>query len=66
MESTNRKLEKKPLFFHHAVDMKQPYAMTRPCFFLKFQRSNRQNALAMDSAKGKTGEKGCMAIALWR
>ena len=26
-------------------------------FSLKFQRNNRQNALAMDSAKGKTGEK---------
>ena len=28
-------------------------------FSLKFQRNNRQNALAEDSAKGKTGEKGC-------
>ena len=29
-------------------------------FSLKFQRDNRQNALARDSAKGKTGEKGCV------
>ena len=29
-------------------------------FSLKFQRNNRQNALAMDSNKGKTGEKGCV------
>ena len=35
-------------------------------FSLKFQRSNRQNALAMYPAKGKTGEKGCMSTALWR
>jgi len=26
-------------------------------FSLKFQRDNRQNALAVDPAKGKTGEK---------
>ena len=26
-------------------------------FSLQFQRNNRQNALAMDSAKEKTGEK---------
>ena len=66
MESTNRKLEKKPLF--------SPYCgyETTICydkailFSLKFQRSNRQNALAMYPAKGKTGEKGCMSIALWR
>ena len=35
-------------------------------FSLKFQRDNRQNALAVDPAKGKTGEKGCIFIALWR
>ena len=27
-------------------------------FSLKFQRGNRQNALSVDPAKGKTGEKG--------
>ncbi|WP_337430634.1 hypothetical protein, partial [Bilophila sp.] len=27
-------------------------------FSLKFHRDNRQNALAVDPAKGKTGEKG--------
>ncbi len=35
-------------------------------FSLKLQRDNRQNALAVDPAKGKTGEKGCLFIALWR
>mgnify|MGYP003103008940 len=35
-------------------------------FFLKFQRNNRQNTLVMDSAKGKTEEKGCMFTVLWR
>ncbi len=35
-------------------------------FFLKFQRNNRQSALAKDSAKGKTEEKGCIFTALWR
>ena len=29
-------------------------------FSLKFQRDNRQNALAVDPAKRKTGEKGCI------
>ena len=29
-------------------------------FPLKAQRNNRQNALTMNSAKGKTGEKGCI------
>ena len=29
-------------------------------FSLKLQRDNRQNALAVDPAKGKTGEKGCI------
>ena len=29
-------------------------------FSLKFQRDNRQNALAVDSAEGKNGEKGCI------
>ena len=29
-------------------------------FPLKSQRVNQQNALTMDSAKGKTGEKGCI------
>jgi len=35
-------------------------------FSLKFQRDNRQNALTVDPAKGKTGEKGCIFNALWR
>ena len=35
-------------------------------FSLKFQRDNRQNALAVDTAKGKTGEKGCIFTALLR
>ena len=35
-------------------------------FFLKFQRNNQKNASAMDSAKGKTGEKGCLFTVLWR
>ena len=30
-------------------------------FSLKFQRNNRKNALVMDPAKGKTGEKGRMS-----
>ena len=34
-------------------------------FSLKFQRNNRQNTLAKDSAKGKTGEKGCIFTILW-
>ena len=29
-------------------------------FSLKLQRDNRQNALAVDPAKGKTGEKDCI------
>ena len=29
-------------------------------FSLKFQRNNQKNASTMDSAKGKTGEKGCL------
>ena len=29
-------------------------------FLLKFQRNNQQNVLAVDSAKGETGEKGCI------
>ena len=29
-------------------------------FPLKAQRNNRKNALTMNSAKGKTGEKGCI------
>ena len=29
-------------------------------FSLKFHRDNRQNALALYSAKRKTGEKGCI------
>ena len=33
--------------------------------FLKSQRNNRQHASAMDAAKGKTGEKGCMSTVLW-
>ena len=35
-------------------------------FSLKLQRDNQQNALAVDSAKGKTGEKGCIFIALMK
>ena len=27
---------------------------------LKFQMNNRKNALTVESAKGKTGEKGCI------
>ncbi len=34
-------------------------------FSLKFHRDNRQNALALYSAKRKTGEKGCIFTALW-
>ncbi len=34
-------------------------------FSLKLQRDNRQNVLAVDPAKGKTGGKGCIFIALW-
>ena len=33
-------------------------------FSLKFQRNNRQNASAGDSAEGKAGEKGCMFTVL--
>ena len=35
-------------------------------FSLKLQRDNRQNALSVAPAKGKTGEKGCIFTALWR
>ena len=35
-------------------------------FSLKFQRNNRQSALAKDSAKRKTGEKSCIFTALWK
>ncbi len=35
-------------------------------FSLKFQRNNMQNALTVDPAKGKTGEKGCILTKLWR
>ena len=35
-------------------------------FSLKLQRDHRQNALAVDPAKRKTGEKGCLFTALWR
>ena len=35
-------------------------------FSLKLQRDNRQNALTVAPAKGKTGEKDCIFIALWR
>ena len=35
-------------------------------FSLKLQRDNRQNALALYSAKRKTGEKGCLFTILWR
>ena len=33
---------------------------TVDAFSLKLQRDNRQNALAVDPAKGKNGEKGCI------
>ena len=35
-------------------------------FSLKLQRDNRQKALAVDHAKGKTGEKGRIFTSLWR
>ena len=35
-------------------------------FSLRFQRNNQKNASAMDSAKGKIGEKGCLFTVLWR
>ena len=35
-------------------------------FSLKFHRDNRQNALALYSAKRKTGEKVCIFTVLWR
>ncbi len=35
-------------------------------FFLKFQSDKQKNALAVDPAKGKIGEKGCIFKALWR
>ncbi len=34
-------------------------------FSLKLQRNNQQNALAMDSAKGKVGEEDYIFTALW-
>ena len=34
-------------------------------FFLKFQRNNQKNALAIGFAKGKTGEIGCIFTTLW-
>ena len=50
-----------------------PFKFQRLCprkwlmlFSLKFQRNNQKNASAMDSAKGKTGEKGCLFTVLWR
>ena len=33
-------------------------------FSLKLQRDNRQNALSVAHAKGKTGEKGCIFTVL--
>ena len=35
-------------------------------FSLKFQRNNQPNASAIDPAKGKIGEKGCLFTVLWR
>ena len=35
-------------------------------FPLKFQGINQKNALAMDSAKGKFGERGRIFTVLWR
>ena len=35
-------------------------------FSSKFQGNNQQNASAMNSAKGKTGEKARIFTALWR
>ena len=34
-------------------------------FSLNLQRDNRKNTLAVDPAKGKTGEKGCIFTTLW-
>ena len=34
-------------------------------FSLKLQRDNRQDALSVAPAKGKTGEKGCIFTTLW-
>ena len=67
----------KRLYFHRAVKMKQPHALTGPLerlchrkwlmlFSLKLQRDNRQNALAVDPTKGKTGKKALFFTALWR
>ena len=33
-------------------------------FSLKFQRNNQQTALAVDPAKGETGEKDCISSIL--
>ena len=35
-------------------------------FFLKFQRDNQKNALALAPAKGKTGKKAVFSTTLWR
>jgi len=35
-------------------------------FSLKFQRNNQQNALSVEHAKGKNGEKGRIFTVLWR
>ena len=35
-------------------------------FSLKIQRDNRKNALLVNLAKGKIGEKVCIFTALWR
>ena len=35
-------------------------------FSLKFQKNNQPNALAIEPADGKAGEKDCIFTALWR
>ncbi|WP_302554522.1 hypothetical protein [uncultured Bilophila sp.] len=38
---------------------------TADAFFVEAQRNGQQHALAMDSAKGKAGEKGRIFTVLW-
>ena len=53
-------------FLWHSLFILLGYRKWLMPFSLKLQRDNRQNALALDPAKGKTGEKGCIFTALWR
>ena len=56
-----RKAKLRTQFILHYGKKSWLYHRKRLLFFpLKFQRNNRKNALAMNSAKGKTGEKGCI------